>query len=738
MKTILDSRRLHHLARVTTFLTMVALIAGMAGCGGTSTQYTLSVASTPGGTVIHPGIGTFPYPAGAIVLLEAVPAEGYGFTHWSGNVSNVADVDSPTTTITMNGHYSITANFAYGHFIRTWYDLDNVRDDLTGYYILMNDLDANTPGYTELASDVANQGKGWQPIATSSNNETFTGAFDGQGYKIKDLFINRPWEGEVALFGFVGEGSVIKNIGLVDADVTGEFAVSALVGTSERVTVTNCYATGSVTGIEVAGGLVGINMGGTVKNSYCTCSVSGRLEFGGFAIGGLVGDNEEGTISNCYATGSVNGEDNVGGLAGLNGYSTISDSYFTGSVTGQIEVGGLVGTNDGMVSNSYYNYDEVLINGENIITIGAIFDEDFDEWLANDKFLDVNERLSKEGSYYVINNVNDFKQLLAFGQNPLLKFKLKNDLDLASEPNFYIPYLAREFDGNGYKISNLSLNLDFVSPLGLFGYLGSGGKVTHLGVENVGITGVRDVGGLVGRSDGTVSNSYSTGSVTGETYVGGLVGRNYYGTVSNSHSTSSVTGEGEYSWSAGGLVGANYGSTVSNSYATGNVTGNDYVGGLVGCNGDSGTVSNCYSTSSVTADDDVGGLVGYNTGPVSNSYATSRVTGEEVVGGLVGLNGGTVSNSYSTGILTGSSSVGGLVGKNWDTVANSFWDTETSGQASSDGGEGKTTVEMQDFDTFSGAGWDIVTVGGSGERNPAYIWNIVDDETYPFLSWQPV
>jgi hypothetical protein len=88
--------------------------------------------------------------------------------------------------------------------------------------------------------------------------------------------------------------------------------------------------------------------------------------------------------------------------------------------------------------------------------------------------------------------------------------------------------------------------------------------------------------------------------------------------------------------------------------------------------------------------------------------------------------------------LTGSSSVGGLVGKNWDTVANSFWDTETSGQASSDGGEGKTTVEMQDFDTFSGAGWDIVTVGGSGERNPAYIWNIVDDETYPFLSWQPV
>jgi len=43
---------------------------------------------------------------------------------------------------------------------------------------------------------------------------------------------------------------------------------------------------------------------------------------------------------------------------------------------------------------------------------------------------------------------------------------------------------------------------------------------------------------------------------------------------------------------------------------------------------------------------------------------------------------------------------------------------------------------MKNIDTFSGAGWNIIIVGGPGERNPAYIWNIVDDETYPFLSWQ--
>jgi hypothetical protein len=69
-------------------------------------------------------------------------------------------------------------------------------------------------------------------------------------------------------------------------------------------------------------------------------------------------------------------------------------------------------------------------------------------------------------------------------------------------------------------------------------------------------------------------------------------------------------------------------------------------------------------------------------------------------------------------------------------VSNSFWDTQTSGQAGSDGGTGKTTAEMQDIATFSEATWEIVALA-PGERNSSYIWNIVDGETYPFLSWQP-
>jgi hypothetical protein len=88
--------------------------------------------------------------------------------------------------------------------------------------------------------------------------------------------------------------------------------------------------------------------------------------------------------------------------------------------------------------------------------------------------------------------------------------------------------------------------------------------------------------------------------------------------------------------------------------------------------------------------------------------------------------------------VTGESHVGGLMGRNQGTESNSFWDTETSGQDTSDGGIGKTTEEIMDFDTFDGVTWDITTVTNPNTRNPSYIWNIVDTVTYPFFSWQPV
>jgi hypothetical protein len=58
------------------------------------------------------------------------------------------------------------------------------------------------------------------------------------------------------------------------------------------------------------------------------------------------------------------------------------------------------------------------------------------------------------------------------------------------------------------------------------------------------ISGGFGVGGLVGKNEDTVSNSYSTGSVTGDDYVGGLVGQNLYGVVSNSFWDTQTNGQG--------------------------------------------------------------------------------------------------------------------------------------------------------------------------------------------------
>ena len=240
------------------------------------------------------------------------------------------------------------------------------------------------------------------------------------------------------------------------------------------------------------------------------------------------------------------------------------------------------------------------------------------------------------------------------------------------------PPFTGTFDGQGYEIRDLFINLPDKGYVGLFSIVDEGGRIEDIGVVNADVTSNAYVGSLVGANRGTVSNSYSTGSVTGILWVGGLVGFNF----------------------------------------------------------EEGTVSNSYSTGNVTSDYGVGGLAGGNIGTVSNSYSTGSVTGEEGAGGLVGANSGTVSNSYSLGSVTGNDDVGGLVGYSEGTVSDSFWDTETSGQATSDGGIGKTTAEMKNIATFTGAGWNIIAVA-PGSTNPDYTWNIVDEQTYPFLSWQP-
>ena len=100
--------------KISILLITITLIAGTIGSGGNvggSESYTLSINSTPGGSVTEPGEGTFTYDQGTVINLKAEAEEGYRFINWSGSVGNITDVNAAETNITVENDYSITANF---------------------------------------------------------------------------------------------------------------------------------------------------------------------------------------------------------------------------------------------------------------------------------------------------------------------------------------------------------------------------------------------------------------------------------------------------------------------------------------------------------------------------------------------------------------------------------------------------------------------------------------------------
>ncbi len=262
--------------------------------------------------------------------------------------------------------------------IRTWYDLNAIRDNLDGNHMLMNDLDSTTAGYTELASPTANGGKGWEPIGYAVSVVSCGGAypamyglkgtFDGQGHEIRDLFINRPDETVVGLARYLNDGGVMSNIGVVNVTVVGHGAVGTLLANNIGGTVTNCYSIGNVTGNSYIGGLVGSNEQGSIGNCYSTGGVAGT-----FGVGGLVGMQYDGcTIANSYSNCSVNGpldpdavlSGAIGGLVGDN-YATVSSSFWDTETSGQ-------STSDGGTGKNTTEMKDIITFSEagwNIITV---------------------------------------------------------------------------------------------------------------------------------------------------------------------------------------------------------------------------------------------------------------------------------------------------------------------------------------------------------------------------------
>lgn len=107
-------RRLGYITKVILCLLIIALIIGTTGCAVGSSgavRYDLTVDSTEGGSVDVPGEGTFICDAGRVVDMKAIPTSGYRFVNWTGDVDTINNPNAASTTITMDGDYSITANF---------------------------------------------------------------------------------------------------------------------------------------------------------------------------------------------------------------------------------------------------------------------------------------------------------------------------------------------------------------------------------------------------------------------------------------------------------------------------------------------------------------------------------------------------------------------------------------------------------------------------------------------------
>ncbi len=619
--------------------------------------------------------------------------------------------------------------------ITTYAQLKTIKNGLTKHYRLGNDIDASASWSEGASNCTAYNGSngatatcaGFEPIGTfpeteaeaavASTRRAFKGSFDGAGYKIEKLYVNRPTNFGVGLFG-VTFNAEIKNVGVENVYMRGDSSVGGLVGYFE------------------------FGSSGGVSNSHATGDVSGRSE----SVGGLVGYMYgSGSVSDSYADVAVAVVATVTVTATAK-MSTYPDStpysYTSADVDAYVyDIGGLVGGAGGddsdsfRVSNSYAMGNvTVTITMKTVNTASAVI---------SNNTTDIGGRVGGllGGFRSPFGSVSNSRATGAV----TVKTKTVNTGD---------------YVGSVHRVGGLVGGLN---GLNYYGHSNSGSVSVSVSdsyaTGDVTVSNGSEIGGLMGdfsysgsgSGDMSVSNSYATGNVNVDT-------------VSNSGSV-------------GGLVGdissaAGVSMSVSNSYATGNVkVSGGTVGGLVGevshfnNSGGRSSVSNSYATGNVAVDTvsygAVGGLVGNfrhfnNSGgrsSVSNSYATGNVAVDTVsnsssVGGLVGgLSSSSVSNSYAAGNVTATTvssdgSVGGLVGDMGGSGAsvsgiNYFVDSSgTNGIGSS----GTCSVSNCKSKTVPGiivltstSGWTTGSTGnwhfGTGTQFPAVLYSGTSCET---------
>jgi hypothetical protein len=268
-------------------------------------------------------------------------------------------------------------------------------------------------------------------------------------------------------------------------------------------------------------------------------------------------------------------------------------------------------------------------------------------------------------------------------------YKLTADIDLSAytgTTSVVNGTFTGTFDGNGYTVSDLTINATSIDNMGLFSQI-SGASIQNLTLQAFNITGNKFVGALAAKVNGTgnvISNIQLLQSkVTGSSFIGGLIGlvfSNVTLTMTDVTNTGDVSGSNQI----GGLIGRveDADVTMTNVTNTGDVSGsNDYIGGMIGLvfSNVTLTMTNVTNTGDVSGSNRsnrVGGMIGQVNSNVTltmtNVNNTGDVSGKNRVGGMIGyvlwnvtL---TMTDVTNTGDVSGNNRVGGVIGNLQDNV----------------------------------------------------------------------
>jgi hypothetical protein len=214
-------------------------------------------------------------------------------------------------------------------------------NDYDKHFKLMADIDLSGYSYDRavIAPDVNDANRGY-------DGRPFAGALDGNGHLVS--FLKIEGKDYLGLFGWLGPEAEVRDVGVLDVNVTGSGDHVGGLASQNRGIIVDCYSSGTVIGEWWVGGLVGSNAG-RIISSHSTVAVVGWAE-----VGGLAGINcSFDTVTASYSTGTVNASGTAGGLIGFNN-GIISDCYSISPVTAAVSIGGLVGYHEtGSIINCY-------------------------------------------------------------------------------------------------------------------------------------------------------------------------------------------------------------------------------------------------------------------------------------------------------------------------------------------------------------------------------------------------